>query len=498
MKKFKAITLFILFIAVIVFVIHSYGALKEKFLNGFINRSIVSYCERRYKTRLFISNIKGNILTNIYLENILLEKIQGLPPELQIKAKSVRFQYNLIDLIQRNPKVEAQGLELQLAKIQLPLKFTQQADVITLVCDKRYLYLNQIEQFVYLKNDLILKGLCELNGILVLKQLKPKLFDVQLVCDNLELISPQTGKAKLNVALSLKGESSLPHLTGSILVNEAEYYAEIGNVRPVELSMLGILDKFFVDVTLKGKEIKVKNKTLDTQLKADIKLKKIPSEQPYIIGNVESVKGTYFAYQNKFKITKGLIIFEGNGNAPAKIDFAAQTRVNRYKIFATVKGTFKDSRLELSSYPALASNEIVALLLFGKRITNLYTSEKNQLLSTREMADSLLAKLFLGRAEAKIAKMIGVDDFSMQPSLNLQSQKQPMPTVEVGKYIQEDKMYGTYKIQPDQSIGEKPIQTAGGEYKLNGNIKVKGERSFSESIKLPQEDKISIEFQWKF
>jgi len=73
-----------------------------------------------------------------------------------------------------------------------------------------------------------------------------------------------------------------------------------------------------------------------------------------------------------------------------------------------------------------------------------------------------------------------------------------MLSVEVGKYIQEDKMYGTYKIQPAQSIGQKPIQTAGGEYKLNGNIKVKGGRSFSESIKLPQEDKVVIEFQWKF
>jgi len=41
------------------------------------------------------------------------------------------------------------------------------------------------------------------------------------------------------------------------------------------------------------------------------------------------------------------------------------------------------------------------------------TFEKNKLLSMQEMTVSLLAKLFLGRAEAKIAKMIGVDDFSV-------------------------------------------------------------------------------------
>lgn len=498
MKKFKVIVILILLVVAIAFIIHSYGALKEKFLNGFINRSVVSFCERKYKTKLFIGNIKGNIFTNIYLENILLERIKGLPEELQIKARSVRFHYNLIDLIRRNPKVEAQGLELRLGKIQLPLKFTQQGDVVTLVCDRRYLYLNQIEQVVFLKNDLTLKGLCELSGILVLKQFKPKLFDMQLICNNLEIIYGQIAKAKLNITLSLKGESSIPHLGGAIYVNEAEYYTEVGKVAIAGLSEFGVLDGFFIDVSVKGKDIKIKNKTLNTQVKADFKLRKEPLQKPYLVGEIESVKGTYIAYQNKFKITKGLIMFAGNVNNPAKMDMAAETRVSRYKISATVKGTLKDSRLELSSNPSLPRNEIVALLLFGRRIEKLDALEKKKLVGIEEMRDSLLAKLFLGKAEAKIAQVIGVDDFSVQPTINSQSPMQQIPSIEMGKYIEGDKLYGTYKIHPNQSIGQKPMQTAGGEYQINENIKVKGEHSFSDSIKVSQEDKIAIEFQWKF
>ncbi|MDD4939120.1 MAG: translocation/assembly module TamB domain-containing protein [Candidatus Omnitrophica bacterium] len=491
MKKPKLNKRFLFFAATAVFIFSC-----SAFFRGFLNHTVVSCLERRYKAKLFIGNIKGNILTNIRLENILVENVEGLPPQLQVKAESVDFQYTLADLVRRSPKIEASGLQIRMGQIELPFKFSQQQDVITLLCDKRLFYLNQLEQLFSPKDALILKGLCEIKGVLTLERLKLRSFEAQFACDDLEMISSRTGKAKLKAVLSLKGEQGIARLTGSILVKKAEYYGDPQGFDPV-MPLPGIFDKALIDITVKGKGIKVKNKVFDALVNADLKLKKAPSKNPYLAGKFDTVKGTYFAYQNKFKIKRGVVSFEDKSDAPAIMDVVVQTKVSGYTIFATSKGTFKSSRLELSSEPDLAPDEIAALLLFGKKVADLETFQRDRLSGMQNMADFLLSKIFLGKAEAKIADITGLDNITVQPAMGPEPQKLSMPSVEFGKYLS-DKMYATYKRQAGQSLASGPVQSAGGEYRLSENIRLKGERSFIESIKLPQNNKIAVEFQWKF
>ncbi len=499
MRKWKFIVFILIFVCVIIGVIRGYRVIKERYLYKIIAQHLLAYFKKTYEVDLVIGHIKGNLFANLYLEDIRLEKIKGLPDGIFITADSVRLQYNIIDIIKHSPEVEVRGLEVNYKNIRLPIKFAQQQDdLITLSFDKKYIYLNQIEKTSLLQKGIILKGLCEVQGMLILKRLKPKIFDLQFNSDNLEVIYDDMLKARINFSLNLKGETDSPQISGLLTASEFEYKGEIGIIRPTDNPLFKRIDNFFMDITIKGESIKIENRSLNALVKADLQLKKEPSNLPYLIGKLESVKGTYNVHQNKFRITKGIVFFEGNHGKEAKIDIAALTKVRKYQITAIVKGTLKNSRIELTSAPQLSRNEIIALLFFGKRIEALSLSEKNQLLNAQEIANSLLNRLFLGKAEAKIAKFIGVDEFIVEPRLNALSVKPQMPEIEVGKYLNNENLYGAYKVHPSRLINEKSTQTVSGEYSVTENMKIKSERSFKESIKMPLEDRFAVEFKWKF
>lgn len=498
MWVWKFITAIVIIVFCIMAIKQGYQTLKEKILYKVVAKRLKNYCEKQYGAKLSISGISGNFFSNICLENIRLEKIKGFPQNFQLKARSIKLKYNLRELIKHEPRIEFFGLELNYANLKLPIKVSQQNGLIMLSFDKKYLYFSPAAEETSLEKDLIFKGLCGLQGLVILERLKPKIFNIQLESDNFELIYKETVKVKANLDFSLKSEHSIPHLIGSVVIKEAEYAGEINGVSFKDVALLGIMDNFLLDVAIKGNNLKIKNKYLDVDFNADLRFKKQPHGQLRLVGKIEPVKGRYVAYENKFKITKGKISFYETPKAEAKIDIAGETRVSGFRIFAAVRGTLKDSHLELTSRPALTRNEIMALLLFGKRISDLGVSEKMQFSDGAELTASFLNKLFLGKAEAKIAEVIGVDDLLVHTDVVSQSHGLQLPSVGVGKYFSNDKLYGIYKIKPGQIATDKPLQMAGGEYALGEHITVKGERNFSESIKLPQEDKFSIEFQWKF
>jgi len=70
--------------------------------------------------------------------------------------------------------------------------------------------------------------------------------------------------------------------------------------------------------------------------------------------------------------------------------------------------------------------------------------------------------------------------------------------MEIGKSIVDEKVYGTYAINPSNSSGGLPEQAVGSEIELTEHIKLKGQRTWRESWQLPREDKVSIEFKWKY
>lgn len=464
-------------------------------IHDFVSNRIKIYCEKKFNVKLYIEQTRGDIFKNLFFESVRIEEIKGLPKEFRIRVKSMRFRYSLRQLIERKPRLEIEGLEFFYGSIRMPVKFSQQGEQVTLGIESLYLFLEQLEKFEVLPQSLSLRGLCELRGKVTLEGFKPKFVDISVAIDALEAVYGNIEKIKARVALNLKGEYSAPHLTGAVNIDLAEYS---GAWEMKKISFPSWMDAWLIDVSLKGNNLKIQDKTIDAAMKADLKVKKQPSGQPYLAGKVEVFKGNYTAYENKFKISRGEIIFPESRDSQARLIFEGQTKIKGYRIFASMKGTLDDSQIELTSDPTLPKDQIISLLLFGKKLEDLSSKDRKTFLDSGRAMETLLDKLFLGKAEAKIAQLIHADDVSVQASPGSAGAQNQMPSVKVGKYLNGEKFYGTYQVKPSSIKGEELNQTITGEYRVNESIAIEGERSLDWSMKSPQEDKLQVKFHWNF
>src|SRR3989338_1520661 len=179
-----------------------------------------------------------------------------------------------------------------------------------------------------------------------------------------------------------------------------------------EMSGKVILKRSDLNINIQGKGVIVRNHYVNAPVNIYLKLKKEINDEPYLLGKIEIFKGSYEAYDNQFKINKGEIAFTNKDKSPL-IDVETETKVRRYKIFVKVKGNLESSRLTLTSKPELSYPEIVSLIAFGKNVNEL-TSTQKKLLTASDFNNIFINCLFMGKAETKIAKVIGLDEINLR------------------------------------------------------------------------------------
>jgi len=500
MNKPLRLTLYILFtILLVAGAVRVYEVYKKKIFYGFIKRNVEVYVSKKYNVVFSCGGIGGNIFRSLSLYDVSVGKIQNVPEGLQFKARKAIFKYTVSDLINRKPRVEIEGLKLTYGSLTVPVDFHEDPGRITLRIDKKYFNLNWFKSLFLPDEILFLDGLGSLEGFVVLEGLKPKFFSVKFESDNLGILYASKFRARADLNLELKNSNGTPYLQGDIDIHEGEYYGAMVHMNTDTFTSIAFLDNLAADLHIKGENIELRTDPLDVFVIGDVQVTK-REHQPFgLKGDIASMKGTYIFRENIFELKKAQLIFEGYPQKEPDIDITGEAKVKRYFITASVKGTPNNSRLDISSKPELSRNEIISLLLFGKKIKELDALEEKQLWGQGDIVASFMSKFLLGNAEAKAAWAIGVDEINVQmDGIKPGSSRAGMPSVEIGKYLGNDKLYGSYKVSPSQATGENPRQAVSGEYSITDNIVVQGERDFKDSVKIPEEDKVSVKFKWKF
>lgn len=488
-------------LAVFVLINMAYIAAKDRFFHRLAAQRMESYFERGYGLRLSIGETGGSLFRDLRFYNVKIEDVKGFPKGLIVSIKEAVFRYGLKDLLNRSPGIELKGVEASCNELRFPLEFRRQASRITLRLEEKMFELDRIWRiFPDADPDLRLEGTIRLKAEMDLEDFKLKTFTAEVMSDGAKISYGSKMEAVLLLRLDLSGKGDSARLSGNISLEEARYYGPITGFRPGQLSLPALYPGLVMDISVKGNYIWIGNEYLNALVKANLKLLKEARKKPYLLGKFEAIKGTYTVLENKFKLSSGEVLFVGPFGREMRIDVSGRAKVRRYWISALVKGTPYNSRLELISDPPLNRNEIFSLLLFGKRIEGLSLEQEKELFKAGDVTAAFVNKFFLGKAEAKIAEAIGLDDLNLEADFRKEDGARgfQMPSVEVGKYLGTDRVYGTYKISPAEIPGEKPRQTMSGEYSLTDNLTVRGERSFQESMGLPSEDKVSVEFKWKF
>jgi translocation and assembly module TamB len=174
---------------------------------------------------------------------------------------------------------------------------------------------------------------------------------------------------------AFQGASEVPELTG--IRRKSEVRAAALNPQPAAPAAPAGLFKLDLRVRAPN-QLYVSGMGLESEWKADLRVGGT-SAAPRISGGLDLIRGTYSFAGKEFDVERGKISFEGDNFTNPVIDIEASTTVEDVTASIIVSGTAQAPRIAFTSTPALAQDEVLARLLFGRSVTDLSATEAIQL-----------------------------------------------------------------------------------------------------------------------
>jgi len=488
------------------------------------------YVERQRGWRLTYQSISSNLFSHLSLGDLRLELAlpphggRQLPPvvlaidRLQIRYSPWGIWRKQID------HWNIQGARVILGATTIRLNVAQTGDHIEITCPMQPIPVEHLLNHYGVPHEFIAEGLLELEGRWAFKSYRSDQFRFSARGTDLRIRWDPALDARVNLALIVSGAGTTPTLHGTVDVTDALWSGT--GVHPVGVALgkdepllLRWADRFpgTIQVDLKGTELAVQTDHLHAKLKAALQLQKGSGQPTRLVGALHTSSGTYTVKRRTFRIERGTIRFAERTQTSPELHAVLHTRVKRYRIRVAVSGTLGDSQLHISSRPELPREDILALLVFGRRVASL-APEERQALSGRDEATQTLDFLLLGRAELLAARWLGLDEinvnFAPRATTPAQTGGSPIESVELGKYVIPDRVFGSYKLQPPQTPLEAPRHTVGAALQLTDRLSVEGtvtatvqepQQSTTESTQTSspparrvEAEEALIRFRWKF
>ncbi len=513
----RAIGATIIFVCIGVALLVSWQGIKERYIIPWLGSYLSGRIERRFGWRLSYRGISGNLFTELHLHGVRLEPIHrdgdqpATPlPGLAILAEQVDAVYTPLDLLLYNRvhRIDAAHCRALVGHTVLAFSISGTGPLTTISCPAQRLALGDLMPLVAAPERCIIEGDMQVEGEMLLKDYRPHLTQLRLQGDGVRLAWGNAFHATADARLTLTGAVSAPTLEGSIAVTDGAWSgvgtlplgSALGSGEPILLTWANRYPGA-IRLQVRGDRFRVRTDQLHARLRALLALTKEPGAPARLTGTLQALDGSYSirSRSRRFEIVTGYVTFPDEAGAAPRLDALLETRVKRYRIRAAVQGTLRDSLLRLSAEPELSREEIVALLLFGKRLDAL-TGEEEQRLAAHDLASHALDLLFLGRVEEIAARRLGVDEIDVRfaTEATAGTPSTPIESVEVGKYLLNDRIFGSYQVAPAKTPAEAIKHTVGVEYAVTNNVTIGAEHTQSNDPITPRNEKAFFRFRWKF
>jgi translocation and assembly module TamB len=143
-----------------------------------------------------------------------------------------------------------------------------------------------------------------------------------------------------------------------------------------------------------------------------LRLRKSPGDQAGIVGAVEVVRGFYEFQGRRFTVGRGSAVrFRGNELTNPVLDVTGEREVSGVTALVRVAGTAQRPVLSLSSRPALAESDVLALIVFNQPLNQLGTSQQADLL---ERAGDIALGALASSLTESIGRALDVDLFEIR------------------------------------------------------------------------------------
>jgi translocation and assembly module TamB len=143
-----------------------------------------------------------------------------------------------------------------------------------------------------------------------------------------------------------------------------------------------------------------------------LRVTKAPGAEVSLLGEVAAVRGTYDFQGRRFAINRGsLLRFRGDDMTNPALDITAEREISGVEVTVRIRGTAAEPQLSLSSRPSLDEGDILALVAFGRPISQLGDAQR---VSLAARAGTIAAGALATPLADSVARALDLDVFEIQ------------------------------------------------------------------------------------
>lgn len=166
-----------------------------------------------------------------------------------------------------------------------------------------------------------------------------------------------------------------------------------------------------LDVTVRlPRNTWIKHQDADVELAGEVRITKQAREKAILVGTINIVRGWLNLQGRRFTLTQGNVTFTGGTEINPILDIIAQYKLPQYVVEAVVGGTLKKPALTMRSEPVLEQADILALLLFGKPVSQLGQGEKTNF---QQQALQITGGYVAAQIADSVSQALGLEDLGL-------------------------------------------------------------------------------------
>ncbi|GGY41025.1 translocation/assembly module TamB domain-containing protein [Parvularcula lutaonensis] len=277
--------------------------------------------------------------------------------------------------------------------------------------------------------------------------------DLNLDLDNAQIADSPELEARVTASLDLEGSFTEMTLSGPIILDELDIHIpeiessdSVPTFAPVNVVRIDGTEEdrarkvetpdetpvtVNLDISVEARNgVFIRGRGLESEWAADLEIRGT-ADAPIIGGDVNLLDGSLDLAGREFDITKGAIAFQRTKKIDPIIEMEAETEAgdppDTVTAIVNVSGPASDPTISFRSNPSLPEEDVLALILFGRRASELGAGEALQL---AQAAAQLSGAFGVGPGiGGTLRSGLGLDRLSIDPTGR---------SLTVGKYVSDD------------------------------------------------------------
>jgi autotransporter translocation and assembly factor TamB len=298
---------------------------------------------------------------------------------------------------------------------------------------------------------------------------------------------------KLDTDLRITGELRKPRIEGAVEVENgtifvarvievatADPYATEATAAPDETAETDAGSRLFdaldlevalaipSNLVLRGNDLRPANAPIEigdvnVTVGGAVQVRKVPGAEARLIGEVNTIRGTYTFQGRRFDIVRdGRIRFAGTDVIDPSLDIRASRLISGVETVVRVQGTMRQPELSFSSNPPLDQADILSLIVFNQPINEL---GEGQQASLAQRATALAGGYLASGLTQAIGGALELDEFEIQAN----DERGFGPSLTVGEQVGE---HFFFRIR--QGFGDAQATELILEYQLKDFLRLQG------------------------